>query len=427
MSDLTLRPGRRPRKRRSRDRIEKGIRYHGDGIQAYRRVHGKLHFSPTFAESEIEEARAWYVKLGRDHFAGHTDAAAKRGTFEADVQAYLLRRAAMPTIGQVRAHLALWLDALGRDRPRNSVKTAEVDVVIQRWLAPLPHGKAPQLYAPGRKGRLPQACGLDTSTIRKRRYTLRSFYIVMNGEGGYNPVQAAQNFAVKPAETRGTDYGTIARILAAMPDYHSHRRGTAPAAINLSKLRATVIAATGLPPGLLAQIRPADLHLDEPEPWVHTPEREKGDGIERRRLKLSAAGVAAFRVLDAVGGLVEFEPGPLCRSWQRARQRAHVRENITIYDLRHSFGAEVYRLTGDEATVARLLLHAEGSPTTARYTRGAHAAVDAAAVAGFNRAVAGAAPTLTPDAAALVAAVKPVAQLPRRVATRPQRHAESKG
>jgi hypothetical protein len=58
------------------------------------------------------------------------------------------------------------------------------------------------------------------------------------------------------------------------------------------------------------------------------------------------------------------------------------------YDARHSFGAQAYRATGDQATVGRLMLHAEGSPTTARYTKAAHAEVNTAAVAAFAATIA---------------------------------------
>lgn len=59
---------------------------------------------------------------------------------------------------------------------------------------------------------------------------------------------------------------------------------------------------------------------------------------------------------------------------------------IRLYDLRHSFGAELYRRTGDLATVARFLGHADGSTVTARYALGANAQVDQAAVQAFNAA-----------------------------------------
>jgi hypothetical protein len=59
---------------------------------------------------------------------------------------------------------------------------------------------------------------------------------------------------------------------------------------------------------------------------------------------------------------------------------------MRLYDLRHSFGAELYRRTGDLATVARFLGHAPGSTVTARYALGANAHVDRAAAAAFDTA-----------------------------------------
>lgn len=70
-------------------------------------------------------------------------------------------------------------------------------------------------------------------------------------------------------------------------------------------------------------------------------------------------------------------------SFQRACRRAGV-NGLTLYDLRHSFGAQMYRATRDLKTVGRFLLHAEGSTQTARYAKAADADVDAAAVAAFG-------------------------------------------
>jgi hypothetical protein len=52
--------------------------------------------------------------------------------------------------------------------------------------------------------------------------------------------------------------------------------------------------------------------------------------------------------------------------------------------LRHSVGADLYRTTGDIATVGRLLGHTPGSPVTEQYARGAHQDVDMAALAAFS-------------------------------------------
>jgi hypothetical protein len=56
--------------------------------------------------------------------------------------------------------------------------------------------------------------------------------------------------------------------------------------------------------------------------------------------------------------------------------------------LRHSYLNEVYRVTHDLATVARLALHKPGSPITARYAAGANEDVDAAAQEAFSAALA---------------------------------------
>lgn len=368
--------------RRKHRKLEKGIRYWKGGLQAYIRVHGEL-YSETFHLNDpaaLEKARAWRLKTKRQHFGGGPSV--ERGSFAAYIAVYVKRVAAKPTIKQITAHLNLWAQELGRDRSPLTITDTEIDIVMQKWLTTPSRPN----YAAQERGRPSGADGIDPQTVRKRRNTLRTFFAVMFPKDP-NPVQTAQNFAAGKAEVRGTDYATIARILDAMPDYHSVKNGLPPTRRSLAKLRAHVIAYTGLPPGLLGQVRRPDVTLTTTPATVRIVEREKGEGVEARTLVLTERGREAFAAFDAADAYGAFNPDPLNRSFRRACRRVGV-TGLTIYDLRHSFGAQLYRATGDLATVGRMLLHAEGSPMTARYAKAGNADVDAAAAAAFSASVA---------------------------------------
>jgi integrase len=231
--------------------------------------------------------------------------------------------------------------------------------------------------------------GLAPGTVRKRRNTLRSFFEKMDaGLDLKNPVNDSDNPKPPKVGPCGLDYATIARILEAMPATRSAKPG-AVALPSLTKLRAAVVAYVGLPPGILAQVKATDLALDAGT--VRVAGREKGDGVEPRVLPLTAEGREAFRAFHQANAYGPFSPSALNRSFKRAAKRVGIKAGVWLYRLRHSFGEQLYRTTGDLATVGRMMLHAPGSPVTARYAQGANAEVDRAAAQAFSASISSAA------------------------------------
>lgn len=339
----------------------KGIRRRRGGWRAYIRVRGRLYTKQFPLETPRAEIRDWR----EDQVETFGGARATAGSFGADIETYLARVSAMPSYKQRKAHLALWADALGRDRPRRTITAEEIDVVLQGWLDTL---------APG--------------TVRKRRTALQSFFAKMNGKKSrlVNPVKGSENPKAPKPEARGLDYLTIERAIAAMPDQRDTKKGLPPR-VNLSKIRARVLAYTGLPPGLLKTVRATDLQLTAGT--VRIVPRNKGGGVEARTLPLTPDGLAAFADFHAANAYGGFATESLNRSFKRGCKRAGLDPaTVHLYDLRHSFLSQVYRVTGDLATVGRLGLHAEGSPMTARYAKGANHAVDVAATVAFAAALA---------------------------------------
>lgn len=367
-------------RRRTAQTIETGIRYWKDGLQAYVRVNGVLRAQSFERGTDLETLRAW-----RETQAGHA-VRPLEGSFAADIASYLDRRAAMPTIAQRTAHMALWAAALGRDRPSTSIRTSEIDVVMQHWLT------TPSVPEPHRRhgGRPSGPDGIDPQTVRKRRYALQDFFVTMYppdayGKHGVNPVERAQNFKPPALEARDLGYPTIDRIIAAMPTSRSTKPG-AVRRLSLSKLRAAVIAATGIPPGMLGDVQP--LHFSAGARTVRFEARLKGDGVEARTLPLTDDGLAAFQAFHAANAYGRFSVEALNQAFKRAAKRIGLDpRTVTIYDLRHSFGCLLYRLTRDLATVGRFLMHAEGSPMTARYAKAANQDVDREAAAKVSAAL----------------------------------------
>lgn len=342
-------------------RKRKGIRRLPSGKwQTYAKIHGRFYSTTHDASTPVEDLRDAVEQLYVEHRgeqapAGHTLAA--------DIEAYLRRVHAMPIIKQRTAHLALWLQALGRDRSRRSITTAEIDVVLQGWLS----------------------SGLAPGTVRKRRTALRSFFSKMD-PAKINPVKGSTNPKDPKAEAREINYLALEAAIAAMPE-RSVKRGATPQA-SLSKIRARVIAYTGIPPGLLKTIQAHDLSLTYRTVRVGVG-RRKGDGVEARTLELNAEGLAAFTAFDAANAYGPFATEALNRSFKRGCKKVGIDpRTVHMYDARHSFLSQVYRVTRDLATVGRLGLHAEGSKATARYAKGANAEVNRAAQTAFSEALA---------------------------------------
>lgn len=313
----------------------KGIRPWKGGWQAYVRVHGTLLSKSYPPDTPLDTMKTWRRTMQIAAPKQSVGPAWKR-----DVARYLRRVRAMPTYDQRRQHLRLWLDALGWNRARGTITAAELDHVLQGWLH----------------------AGIAPDTVRKRRTSLLSMFTTLDGKAAPNPVRETKPPKARAPIVRGLETATLQRVLDSLPP-------------STTAARLKVMAWTGLPPGLLMQIAADDVDLTRAE--VRVVAREKGAGSPARVLPLTPQAVDAFRELAAVKGYGKFAIAAAGRVLHRGCKRVGIAP-IRLYDLRHSFGAMLYRTTKDLPTVARFLLH-KNLTSTARYAYAAVGDVDRAA------------------------------------------------
>lgn len=248
-------------------------------------------------------------------------------------------------------------------------------------------------------------------TVRELRRLLAWVYTTIDGPDAKNPVRAVKGPRVRYDDPRGIDYDVIEWIFAHAPDRGrpqdgpagGHRGETARPTVSLSKLRAAVMAYTGLHQVELARVASAHIDLKRRRLWIEP--RVKGTGAPGAWHRLTARGAAALEALVAAQGLGPFDPRSLARSWRvwlrlakaawdgdRSKGPWPVRADARPYDLRHSFGTKVFLETGDIRTAQAMLRHRQLS-TASRYTLAAVAPRVEAAVAKLDGAWTTNAPT----------------------------------
>jgi len=307
------------------------------------------------------------------------------GSFGELVEDYKPMVSAKKTFKQIAAHLAEWVALLGRDRRPETITKADINVAQNQMLTTPTNQPDPAIR--GRRGRPTSAKGQNPATVKKKRGTLRRMFNVLNGADGFNPARGSVCPVVGDYDdVRGIDPRDAMRIVAAMPLWCWIRKGIK--VLSKARVRAEVMIWTGLPPHLLMLVKLRHLALDAPVPYVMVARRLKGKGVRAAPVKLSAQAVEAFRRFIAANAFGDFAPESFNRSVKAAVKRSGVvvPENFHAYDLRHTFGSALASVGVEDAAIGRLMIHAEGSTMSRRYTQAAHAKVDDAAVAALGQA-----------------------------------------
>lgn len=310
------------------------------GIQAKIRIRGVTHSRHFRTGTPPDAIKEWLLKTELKYRKPSTR---KTGHFDDDARAYLEAVTAMPTFTQRKAHVDDWIAAFGH-RWRDHITADEIRAQLHAWRT------TPRTVKRGRFKTV--TLTLSASACNKRRTALMHLFSVLDGRAAINPVKDVPKFQEPaPAPKHLTD-ADVRAIFAAMPS-------------SKAKARLMVIAYTGIPHAQVATLSPDDVFWDARQ--VAVQGRRKGAGTRGRLVPLTAKGLAAMRLMaryEAWGG---FSREPLKRALRRACQRALGHARITPYDLRHFFGSEMYRRSGDIRATQILLDHS--TPTlTHRYT-----------------------------------------------------------
>lgn len=317
-----------------------GVRRHGNRWQAYVRVRGEL-ITKTFPlDTPMSTILQWRIAQGARRVA--------TGTFASDVATYLATVKHMPSYQSRKHQLEWWMARLGGHRSSHAVTAAEVDEHLSTLLV---EGKKPGTVKHYRNA-LVQVFGKEPSEARRSRIP--------------QTTRRAPRF-IPPA--------TIAQILDALPDRGRGEKGKERPDKSQTKARLWLLATTGIPQKQIGQLTAEHDRGDH----LMIPGRGKGRGAAGRVMGITPAIRHSLDLMAAADAWGAFSTSSMRHSFKRALKALGLPLSWTPYDLRHTIGALVYADTGDRATVARVLGHAD-ERTADIYAGYAHANLDRQAI-----------------------------------------------
>lgn len=315
----------------------KGIRPKGRNWQAYVRVQGEL-WTKVFPEgTPFATMLDW---RGR-----HKARVPSKNTLAADAQTYLNTVRHLPDVKNRVLYLQRWIDALGQDRRRHTITSAELDGILSKWLLTL-----------------------SPTTVRHHRSALLALWKTLDGPDAQNPVKNTARPADRPPQMRAVPLATVWQVLG-------HLRPSQ------TRARLLVILTTGLPHAQIMRLTPDD--WDHTGKRLHVSARRKGKGASGRILPLSPAATAALEEFASWECWGKFSQSAMHSAVRRACDALGV-PRFRPYDLKHRWATMIYQASGDLTTTARLLGHA-GTKTAERYTQEAWADLDKLATAKVGR------------------------------------------
>lgn len=349
---------------------------------------------------DLDRIRAWQLSAKRD-FLLDTPPAPGRGTLAGDIPTLIEQHIPAGRYREdLRALLAHWAASPLGARPRMLITRADVIAQRKRWLE---------------AGHAINSCNKRLSALRVLYHTLDA---TIDGAIPSSPADGVTYLKEPKPEPRAIPVEIVRLILDSLPDLGRAERGQDRPTVSHTKLRLRVFAWTGAAPATIERL--TRRHLDLASGRIYFTPRRKGAGTAGAWQPLLPEAIAALREwLDA--GLLgtKGSASSMGKTWrvgiklatEKARQIAadtgdrswlealeSLPPNSRPYDLRHSFGDELYRRTGDIRAVGEALQHAS-LDTTKRYTASAVTDRLTAAIAKMSAAIA-AAPKFPGTAAA---------------------------
>ena len=327
---------------RKRRRIARGVYRDRWGVSATVKVDGTQREKRFPIGTALQKIRDWQGEMRVALRASVRRG--PRGSFKADAIRYLAGVRGMPSYRERERDIGFWIAEFG-ERRRDSITTKEMVSVLQRW----------------------EQKGCAASTMNHRRGALMHLWSRLDGRDADNPVARTPRYKEPRPEPRGLSWADMDRILAVMLDVGQPVAGQVRDDASKTKARLAVMAFTGLTQKQLKQLRPEDVFWRESA--IRAPARSKGKGASAQVLPVTRRGLEALAQFAEIDCWGTFSNESLNKSFKRACEKVGL-SGKRAYDLRHTFGTEMYRRTHDPLVVQQLMLH-RSSETTRRYILGA--------------------------------------------------------
>jgi integrase len=318
------------------------------GTLAHIRIHGVAHRKHFKRGTDPILIKQWLLAT-EVRFRGRT--ATRTGKFNDDAQVYLETVKAMPSYADRKLHIDEWVAVFG-PRMRYTISSDEIRAQLAHWRTTkrtVTITRRNPKWKPVRT----RDIVLSASAVNKRRTALMHLFTVLDGKAAPNPVKDVPPFREPEPVPRGLPYAAIRQLWKVMGD-------------TKTRARLQVMAYTGLTHAQVAQVTINDVDLKARLLTVR--ERHKGAGTRAAVRPLIPEAVKAFKAMRRTDAWGPFSRGTLRRHFREAcaqvpALKARATE-IRPYDLRHSFGTETYRTSGDRKATSDLMGH-----TTERMTR----------------------------------------------------------
>jgi integrase len=277
----------------------------------------------------------------------------------------------MPSFADRKHHIEEWV-AVFKGRMRHTISSDEIRAQLAHWRTTprtVVISRRPSKTKPVRTKELV----LEASSVNKRRTALMHLYTVLDGKSAPNPVKDVPPYREPDPLPRGLPYAAIRQLWRVMGD-------------TKTRARLQVIAYTGLPHAQLALVQPED--VDTKAGLLAVGGRLKGTGTPASVRPLTPEAVKAFKAMHRTEAWGKFSRGTMRRHFIEACRQVpalkSIAETLTPYDLRHSFGTETYRVSGNRKATSDLMGHTS-ERMTRRYVLAAEAERMRAALSGFGR------------------------------------------
>lgn len=309
-----------------RTRIERGIAVDGTGFSVRVKVGDdsrERRFPPTVDLPYLRAQRAQLEAEIREEQQHRQSIPARRGTFPADVRAYLKRIKSHLQTGTYksrRSELTAWTDAIG-DTPRHALRRADLERIIRGW-----------------------GDSILPKTLQNRVRTFRHLYRTLDGPHAKTPADGIKLPAVVRTRPRPIERRALRRVVANLIRHERNGR------LRDAKTRARflVLITTGQRPSQMRRTKPGDVQLEQRIWWV--PAGKGGNAVP---LYLNDDMLAAWKLFVTAKAWGDFDGSSFVKTLRRCGWPADLR----VYAARHAVGMDLSEKGVDLGDIQAFLGH----------------------------------------------------------------------